>query len=190
MIFGNNWIWINTKCSKLTTLRKFITIQKRLELQVKLHRIIIKVHKIISFTHTKILTPAKNFMDPQKPFQSLNTSPSNPRTHNTHAIHIIYQTWQINVNRKDHASTTAVLHHRYFPWKYWRYCIDFSSWWLPKLPQQTKKIFRTGNIVKKYFRNSCRFDVSIIIFRCTAWLENLEKVAPRAFMKKVLLKIS
>ena len=67
---------MNVKCIRLG--KMFITIQcvnteKRLESQVKRHRIIIKVHKIICSTHTKILNPAiflartKHFVDPHDP---------------------------------------------------------------------------------------------------------------------------
>ena len=49
-------------------------IEKRLESQVKLHRIIIKVHKVICSTQNKISTPAiffdpdQNVLEPNNPY--------------------------------------------------------------------------------------------------------------------------
>ena len=61
-----------------------------------------------------------------------------------------------------------------------------SRWWLPKSSQQTKNIFKVGNIVK----NISAVGVFIMISRHAVWLEDSEGVAPRASMKNVFLKIS
>ena len=70
--------------------RKIITLEKRLESQVKLHLITVKAKKIICFIYTKISAPVisffelkQNFMDQRDPYQSL--------THATHKVtHLHY----------------------------------------------------------------------------------------------------
>ena len=63
-----------------------------------------------------------------------------------------------------------------------------SGWWLPNLSQKTKNIFEVSNIVKKI----ATIDVNLIslLSRYTAWLEDLEAVAPMASKEKLSLKTS
>ena len=65
--YRNKGIGINIKYSKLSSLQYCMCreYRKKVESQVKLHRIITKVRKFIRFTHTKILTSAI-FLIPQK----------------------------------------------------------------------------------------------------------------------------
>ena len=63
-----------------------------------------------------------------------------------------------------------------------------SGWRLPNLSQKTKNIFEVSNIVKKI----ATIDVNLIslLSRHTAWLEDLEAVAPMASKEKLSLKTS
>ena len=88
---GNNGIQTNIKYRKTAYAEN---IKKRLESQVKHHRITTEVHKIISFTHTKVSTfaifcdPRQYSVDPRDSHdlcQSLTHATLDPSTHTTQA---------------------------------------------------------------------------------------------------------
>ena len=117
-------------------------------------------------------------------------------THTTKSLpsttHAIQQTRKINVNRKNNGLTTAELHHRCFPWfgkhlRFWEFVLDggFESLYSKDISKD-KKHFWTWQYSQKYCHNWCHFDVFIIIFRHTAWLEDSGAVALRASLKNLL----
>ena len=121
--YRNNGIVINIKYSKLSSLKYCMCreYRKKIEPQVKLHRIITKVQKFICFTHTKILTSAIFFNSSKILWiQSTHTTCAKVwLTPPTHATHAIYATRKINVNHKLNRSThySRVL-LIYTPWKH------------------------------------------------------------------------
>ena len=174
--------------------------EKRVELQlktIKLHRIITKVHKIKCFTHTKILTPAiffdppQNFVDPPDPYdlcQSLTHTTHEP-THQHYPRHPHYLAdCKTIVNRNNNGFNYSRTPPQIFPLNIFEILRIYSGWWLPNLPQQTKSIFKVGNIVKNITESYVI--LMSLLYLDTAWLEHSETVALVASEEKVFLKIS